>query len=256
MNLFEIQNQVNKNKKLSFAAKALLNQIISFNLNDLPFIATNQYLAEYWSCDISTIKRSLATLKEFGYVTISVDRKKHTTGEKTWYNKRYISANYDVILGKEPEILTLEQTPHIEDQQNLEPIQTIEEIDSTPLQPTIKKSDIPTFSGPFNDDEENEGTMAKELNEYFDKTPRQNTLPYNEEALLELISIDSDLSFIRDRRIKNSQDISTAWMKEILNNLISLPKKYEIYRAIISKRECDEDNEILETVYLDDKTGA
>lgn len=249
MNLFEIQNQVNKNKKLSFAAKALLNQIISFNLNDLPFIATNQYLSDYWSCDISTIKRSLSVLKNMGYISISVDRKKHTTGDKTWYNKRYILPNYDVILGTEPEILTLEPRPHTEEQQSIEPIQITEEIDSIPKQHTNKTNDIPTFSGPFHDNEEDEGTMAEELKEYFDTTPKRNTLPYNEKAMLELISIDADISFIRDKRVKNAEDISTTWMKNVLDNLVNLPKKYEMYRAIVSRI----DNQMGEIEYLDDK---
>lgn len=172
MNLFEITNEVNQNKKLNFAQKALLNQIIGYNLNNKSFFATNQFLAEYWGCDIATIKRSIAILKTLGFITVSVDRKKHTTGDATWYNKRYIIPNYEVITGQEivqdqPEILILE---------SVETIQPVQEVTIDVDEPTL-------------------GVFPEQDNEYTRMFAQETNLPtsnaiseYSHEAMLEFIN--------------------------------------------------------------------
>jgi len=140
MNFFQITNQVNQNKNLNWAEKAILNQIIGFNLNDQDFIATNKWLADYWGVDISTIKRILASLAALGYIQTTVIKKKHTTGDKQWYNKRYITANIDNMTKNEVAIVPSD---------NLEPESTVTE---TISKKTIETTEPIVFDYPENED--------------------------------------------------------------------------------------------------------
>lgn len=93
MNKFQYAEKINANTKLSFANKAIINQIISFQLNDQKFHGTDEYLASTWGVSPRTIQRQIAELKKLNLIQIELDKKKHSTGDKTWYNKRYITVD-------------------------------------------------------------------------------------------------------------------------------------------------------------------
>lgn len=91
MNYFKISDKINQNKELSLQEKALLNQALSYQLNNKEFFATNEYLADYWNTSVSTIKRALAVLESFQLIQRRKERKQHEVGDQSWYNKRYIT---------------------------------------------------------------------------------------------------------------------------------------------------------------------
>lgn len=96
-NKFQLQDKINANKALSFADKAILNQIISFTKDGGICIATNSYFAKCWGVDEQKIKRTLKILYDHGLINSKVERKKHTEGERTWHNKRYLTVNHNVL---------------------------------------------------------------------------------------------------------------------------------------------------------------
>lgn len=93
MNKFQYAEKINANTKLSFANKAIINQIISFQLNQQEFHGTDEYLASTWGVSPRTIQRNIAELKKLNLIQVELDKKKHSTGDKTWYNKRYITVD-------------------------------------------------------------------------------------------------------------------------------------------------------------------
>lgn len=93
MNKIQYAEKINANTKLSFANKAIINQIISFQLNDQKFHGTDEYLASTWGVSPRTIQRQIAELKTLNLIQVKLDKKKHSSGDKTWYNKRYITVD-------------------------------------------------------------------------------------------------------------------------------------------------------------------
>lgn len=123
MNYFEVAQKVNANKLLDFADKAILNQVLSYTLNNQDFYATNDYLKEHWGCSMSAVKRAIQTLKLYRLIDVQVNKKKHTTNGQSWYNKRYIKVNLstleDFLNGK----IEIEKTV----ESKAEPTQTVDE---------------------------------------------------------------------------------------------------------------------------------
>lgn len=116
MNYFKISEKINQQKDLKLEHKAILNQILSYQLNGKDFIATNQYLSEYWNISVRTVNRVIAHLKKLSIIDCNLIRKKHQTGEKTWYNKRYIKIDTNKLLS----FLAIEQTISIKENINTE----------------------------------------------------------------------------------------------------------------------------------------
>lgn len=129
MNKFQFTEQINANTKLSFAHKALLNQILSFQMNNQIFHGTDEWLGKTWGVSTRTIKRQISDLKGFNLITVELERKKHTNGEGNWYNKRYITINLDALsdfLNIDNQVET--KPKQIEVPKETEPIAIVEKI--------------------------------------------------------------------------------------------------------------------------------
>jgi hypothetical protein len=126
MNKFQYAEKINANTKLSFAHKALLNQIISFQLNNQDFHGTDEYLASTWGVSPRTIQRQISDLKKFNLIQVKLDKKKHSNGAGEWYNKRYITINFDILTSfLEVEPTTIKSEPILNDLSNdIQPIES------------------------------------------------------------------------------------------------------------------------------------
>jgi len=97
MEKFQFTSKINAASKLDWAEKSLLNYILSFIENENEFYQSNESLALTWNVSCSTIKRHLKTLTDFRILKSNVNRKKHTVGAATWYNKRYLTVDFQVL---------------------------------------------------------------------------------------------------------------------------------------------------------------
>lgn len=88
---------VNAEKRLKFGHKALLNQAISFQLGNQKFHATDKWLAGHWGESTQVIKKIIRELKKRGLIFCELIRRKHTEGDKNWYNKRYITVDFKML---------------------------------------------------------------------------------------------------------------------------------------------------------------
>lgn len=94
---FEFTKKINSNKNLNSLDKTILNEIISFVQSGKLFYASDKALAEEWGKSVPTIQRTISTLKHFGLICSDVERKPHIQDGVSWYNKRYITVNYDAL---------------------------------------------------------------------------------------------------------------------------------------------------------------
>lgn len=94
---FEFTKKINSNKNLNSLDKTILNEIISFVQSGKLFYASDKALAEEWGKSVPTIQRTISTLKHFGLICSDVQRKPHIQDGVSWYNKRYITVNYDAL---------------------------------------------------------------------------------------------------------------------------------------------------------------
>ena len=94
---FQLADKVNAEKRLKFGHKALLNQAISFQLGNQKFYATDKWLSEEWGESIQVIKKIIRELKKRGLIFCELIRRKHTEGDKSWYNKRYITVDFKML---------------------------------------------------------------------------------------------------------------------------------------------------------------
>lgn len=98
MNYFELNEKINQQKELTIQTRSILNQLLSYTLNNTSFYGTNQYLSDYWGFSLRTVNNVMKDLKNLGLIQSSTIRKKHTKGGKTWYNKRYIKVDVDTLI--------------------------------------------------------------------------------------------------------------------------------------------------------------
>jgi len=106
---FQLADRVNAEKRLKFGHKALLNQVISFQLGNQKIYATDKWLAEHWGESIQVIKKIIRELKKRGLIFCELIRRKHTEGGNNWYNKRYITVDFQMLeafLGGEDTAVT------------------------------------------------------------------------------------------------------------------------------------------------------
>lgn len=96
MNKFEF-NQSVKKSSLSSSEKLILLEILSFIENDKAFYATNKHIASIFNFSESYVKKIISKFQNLGIIESNVDKKKHQSGDKTWYNKRYITINFEIL---------------------------------------------------------------------------------------------------------------------------------------------------------------
>lgn len=96
MNKFEF-NQSVKKSSLSSSEKLILIEILSFIENDKAFYATNKHIASIFNFSESYVKKIISKFQNLGIIESSVDKKKHQSGDQTWYNKRYITINFETL---------------------------------------------------------------------------------------------------------------------------------------------------------------
>lgn len=96
MNKFEF-NQSVKKSSLSSSEKLILLEILSFIENDKAFYATNKHLASIFNFSESYVKKIISKFQNLGIIESKVDKKKHQSGDQTWYNKRYITINFNTL---------------------------------------------------------------------------------------------------------------------------------------------------------------
>lgn len=223
---FELASKINANKTLDFADKAILNQIISYVNNQKTFHATNDYLAECWGTNVTAIKRAIKTLKNFGLIVITVDRRKHQQDGKAWYNKRYIQVDFKVLEAfVNGEIASIPLTQPLAPQ--IEAIQT-------EVKHTVEDDADEPVMGIY-PEQNNEYTRL--LLEAQGKTVETNHAKFNHESVLELIDNDETLSITVDKARKSGREIDDAYTSGIFIYIIEKSERYkELYRAIISKK--------------------
>ena len=226
MNYFQLADKINQLHKLDFAERALLNQITSYQFNNKTFYATNEYLSKYWGVSERSITRYITKLIKLGFITVEIKKKKHTSGDGNWYNKRYITSNIEVI--------SIETS--------IEPIK-ISEIESVltlepePIQPSIIEDDEPVLGVFAEQDNEytrmiEEALQAKSPQKIIVSSPTE----YCHEAVLELIEQDYDLQKNTIRVKEKGTPIDEKYTEgtffyRIKNNKPLMEK----YRAIASK---------------------
>lgn len=96
MQKFEL-NQSIKKSTLNPSEKLVLLEILSFIENNKEFYATNAHIAETFNFTERNVKAIISKLSKLGIIESEVKRKKHTTGDCSWYNKRYITINFDKL---------------------------------------------------------------------------------------------------------------------------------------------------------------
>ncbi len=100
MKFYQVAEKVNQLHNIQIAERALLNQIISYDLNKKKFHASNEYLSKYWGVSERTVTRWITHLEKQGYIQTSEIKKKHE--ENKWSNRRTIAPVYDTILNSDP----------------------------------------------------------------------------------------------------------------------------------------------------------
>lgn len=224
MKNYQVAEKVYQLHNIQIAERALLNQIIRYDLNNKKFHASNEYLSKYWGVSERTVTRWITHLEKQGYIQTSEIKKKHE--ENKWSNRRTIIPMYDAILNSDPIIPT-----EVEDfGPNTSSIEK-----NQPEIATIPKVDLEEKIEPT----EQEVETIEPINQiHFDGQPYSKDRVVNVSNFLKFIGYHSSPLDVKDI------------LKELYNTSVYVHQAdlYSIYKVLI-ELHTNEDNSMNEDIY-------
>ncbi|RZJ33218.1 MAG: hypothetical protein EOO51_14580 [Flavobacterium sp.] len=161
---YQLSAAILANTTLTLPDSVILNDIIGIvNASEKPFIGTDTYLSKKFGISTPTVERAIKHLKSLNILEADTNRRKHIEGDKEWYNKRYITVNFEalrsVIAGELPAPITEHfAAPQVEVPTSIE---TTALVEVAQPDPAIETTTIPVinssnsfFYGFHDDDDE------------------------------------------------------------------------------------------------------
>lgn len=231
MNKFQYAEKINANTKLSFANKAIINQIISFQLNNQKFHGTDEYLASTWGVSTRTIQRQIAELKKLNLIQVELDKKKHSTGDKTWYNKRYITVDLTNLSNFLQNNTSVVDSKPILSDLNYDITEVESIIIEEEIKPQMESIEVVPTDEPIE--------VITDDSDEFDYDDEQQEAWFNQMAGIKNIKeIKEDIALSNDEPIKktfkrlpveNQTEIRNFLMKLLLNGQIKNEHKNKVF---------------------------